>query len=102
MAEERSLEQRRDELARSLPGLSEWRENTYRLNNYALARDRAGVKHQAPEEMELLKGNEAAADTAIRAAQKELRQVHAEIERRPRRGIGPRVGRIFRLPRADR
>jgi hypothetical protein len=49
MAEERSrdLERRRDELTRSLPGLSEKRANTYRLNSDALALDRAGVKHQA-------------------------------------------------------
>jgi len=49
MAEERSrdLERRRDELTRSLPGLSEKRANTYRLNSGALALDRAGVKHQA-------------------------------------------------------
>jgi hypothetical protein len=87
MAEERShdLEQRRDELTRSLPGLSEKRANTYRLNSDALALDRAGVKHQATQEMERLKGNEAAADTAIRDAQQELRQLEAEIERMPRR-----------------
>ena len=49
MAEERSrdLERRRDELTRSLPGLSEKRANTYRLNSDALALDGAGVKHQA-------------------------------------------------------
>src|SRR6266508_6669180 len=45
MAEERShdLERRRDELTRSLPGLSEKRADTYRLNSDALALDRAGV-----------------------------------------------------------
>ena len=49
MAEERSddLERRRDELTRSLPGLSEKRANTYRLKSDARALDRAGVKHQA-------------------------------------------------------
>src|SRR5438876_7537407 len=46
MAEERSdhLKRRRAELTRSLPGLSEKRANTYRLNSDALALDRAGVK----------------------------------------------------------
>jgi hypothetical protein len=44
MASERSeLEQRRGELTRSLPGLSESRADTYRRNSDALALDRAGV-----------------------------------------------------------
>ena len=104
MAEERShdLERRRDELTRSLPGLSEKRANTYRLNSDARALDRAGVKHQATGEMERLKGDEAAADAAIRDAQQELRQLDAEIERMPRRGLGARVGRAVRRARADR
>jgi hypothetical protein len=52
MASERSgLEQRRAELTRSLPGLSENRANTYRRNSDALALDRAGVKKERPEEM---------------------------------------------------
>ena len=103
MAEERSdLERRRDELTRSLPGLSKKRANTYRLNSDALALDRAGVKHEATGEMERLKGNEAAADTAIRDAQQELRQLDAEIERMPRRGLGARVGRAVRRAGADR
>jgi hypothetical protein len=45
------LEQRRAELTRSLPGLSENRADTYRRNSDALALDRAGVKHERPEEM---------------------------------------------------
>ena len=49
MARERSeLEQRRDELTRTLPGLSDNRANTYRRNSDALALDRAGVKHKRP------------------------------------------------------
>jgi len=52
MTGERSeLEQRRAELRRSLPGLSEKRADTYRRNSDALALDRAGVKHEPPEEM---------------------------------------------------
>ena len=84
MAEERSdhLERRRDELTRSLPRLSEKQANTYRLNSDARALDRAGVKHQASGEMERLKGNEAAADTAIRDAQRELRQLDVDLEGR--------------------
>jgi hypothetical protein len=51
MARERSeLEQRRAELTRSLPGLSEERADTYRRNSDALALDCAGVKHKRPEE----------------------------------------------------
>lgn len=102
MAGRRSeLERRRGELTRSLPELGEKRANTYRLNSDALALDRAGVKRQAAGEMERLKENEVAADTAIRDVQQELRQLDAEMERMPRRGFG-RVGRAVRRARAER
>ena len=66
MARERSeLEQRRGELSRSLPGLSENRAETYRRNSDALALDRAGVKHERPQEMVRLGEDEVAADAAI-------------------------------------
>jgi hypothetical protein len=104
MAVERSheLEQRRDELTRSLPGLSESRAKTYRLNSDALALDRAGVKHERPEEMVRLGEAEVAADAAIRDVQRELRDIDAEFERIPRRGFGGRVGRAVRRARANR
>lgn len=61
MAIERSeLEQRRGELTRALPGLSKNRANTYRRNSDALALDRAGVKHERPEEMVRLGEDEVA------------------------------------------
>jgi hypothetical protein len=96
------LEQRRDELTRSLPGLSEKRADTYRLNSDAVALNRAGVKHRTPDEMERLKGNEASADSAIRDAQRELRDIYAEMRRMPRGGFGGRVGRAVRRRRTDR
>ena len=66
MAMERSeLEQRRRELARSLPTLSDERANTYRRNSDALALDRAGVKHERPDAMARLGEAELAADGAI-------------------------------------
>jgi hypothetical protein len=100
MAGRRSeVERRRDELARSLPDLSEKRTDTYRLNSDALALDRAGVKRQAAGELERLQENEVAADAAIRDVQQELRQLDAEMERMPRRGFG-RVGRAVRRARA--
>jgi hypothetical protein len=104
MAVERSheLEQRRDELTRSLPGLSESRAKTYRLNSDALALDRAGVKHERPQEMVRLGEAEVAADAAIRDVQRELRDIDAEFERIPRRGLGGRVGRAVRRARANR
>jgi hypothetical protein len=96
MARERSeLEQRRDELTQTLPGLSENRANTYRRNSDALALDRAGVKHQQPEEMVRLGEDEVAADAAIRDAQRELRDIDAEIELLPRSGLGARVARAL-------
>lgn len=99
MARERSeLEQRRDELTLTLPGLSENRASTYRRNSDALALDRAGVKHQRPEEMVRLGEDEVAADAAIRDAQRELRDIDAEIELMPRSGFGARVARALRRP----
>lgn len=104
MAEQRSheLEQRRDQLTRLLPGLSREQAASYRLNNDALALGRAGVRHERPEEMVRLGEAEVAADAAIRDAQRELRDINAEIERMPRRGFGARFGRTARRARADR
>ena len=103
MTRERSeLEQRRDELSRSLPGLSENRADTYRRNSDALALDRAGVKREQPQEMVRLGEAEVAADAAIRDAQRELRDIDAAIELMPGRGLGSRVGRALRRAQADR
>lgn len=90
------LEQRRAELTRSLPGLSDTRANTYRRNSDALALDRAGVKHERMDEMVRLGEAEVAAHAAIRAAQCELRDIDAEIGLMPRPGLGARLGRAFR------
>jgi hypothetical protein len=103
MAKERSeLEQRRAELTRSLPALSDNRANTYRRNSDALALDRAGVKHEPPEEMVRLEEAEVAAHAAIRDVQRELRDIDAEIKRRPRPGLRARFGRTARRARAAR
>jgi hypothetical protein len=103
MPRERSeLEQRRGELTRSLPGLSENRADTYRRNSDALALDRAGVKHERPEEMVRLGEAEVAADAAIRDVQRELRDIDAEIKLTPRPGLGARFGRTARRARAAR
>jgi outer membrane PBP1 activator LpoA protein len=103
MARERSeLEKRRDELSRSLPGLSKNRAETYRRNSDALALDRAGVKHERPQEMVRLGEDEAAADAAIRGVQRELRDIESEIELMPRRRLGARVGSAFHRAWADR
>ena len=103
MSRERSeLEQRRGELARSRPGLSENRAETYRRNSDALALDRAGVKHERPQEMVRPGEDEVAADAAIRDVQRELRDIDAEIKLMPRRRLGARVGRALHRARADR
>jgi len=104
MARERSeLEQRRDELTRSLPGLSDNRADTYRRNSDALALDRAGVKRERPEEMVRLGEAEVAANAAIRDVQRELRDIDAEIKLSPRpAGLGARFGRAARRARAVR
>jgi hypothetical protein len=98
MAREKSeLEQRRDDLTRSLPALGENRANTYRRHQGdARALDRAGVKSERPEEMKRLEEDEAAADAAIRDVQRELRDIDAKIPLMLRRRLGARVGRAFR------
>ena len=103
MARERSdLEQRRDELTQSLPGLSDNRADTYRRNSDALALDRAGVKRERPEEMVRLGEAEIAADAAIRDVQRELRDIDAKIKITPRPGLGARFGRTARRAHAAR
>lgn len=103
MTRERSeLEQRRDELTRTLPGLSKSRAETYRRNSDALALDRAGVKHERAQEMVRLEEDEVGADAAIRGVQRELRDIEAEIKLMPRRRLGARVGSAFHRARADR
>ena len=100
--ERSELEQRRDELKRSPPTLSESRANAYRRKSDALALDRAGVKHERREDMARLGEAEVAADAAIRDVQRELRDIDAEIELMPRRHFGARVARAVRRARADR
>lgn len=101
MARERSeLERRRSELTRSLQGLSNNQADTYRRNSDALALASAGVKHERPEEMVRLGEAELAADAAIRDAQRELRDIDAEIQLSPRPGLGARFGRAARRARA--
>jgi hypothetical protein len=91
MARDRSeLEQRRGQLAQLLPALNNNQANTYRRNCDALALNRAGVKHEDPEELVRLAEAEVAADAAIRAVQRELRDIDAEIELMPRRRFGTR------------
>jgi len=103
MARERSeLEQRRAELRRSLPALSEKRAESYRRYSDALALERTGVKYERPEEMVRLDVAEVAADAAIRAVQCELRDIDAEIKLRPRPGVGARFASTARRARAAR
>lgn len=100
MASDRSeLERRRAELTESVPVLSEERTDTYRRNSDAMARARAGVKQEQPEEMLRLGQAEMDADGAIRDAQRELRDIDAAIALLPRGGFGARVRRAVRRPR---
>jgi hypothetical protein len=81
MASERSeLEERRAELKHPLAALSEKRADTYRRYIDALALERTGVKYERPEEMARLDEAEVAADAAIRAVQRELREIDEEIK----------------------
>jgi hypothetical protein len=98
VAVERSdqLKQRRSELAGSLPQLNENRDRTYRLNSDAVALDRAGVKQEQAQELTRLGDAETAADAEIRAVQRELRDIDAEIALMPRRRLGMRLGRASR------
>jgi len=82
--------------------LSDNRAVTYRRNSDALALDRAGVKHECPEEMVRLEEAEVAANDAIRDVQRELRGIDAEIKLMPRPGLRTRFGRTVRRARATR
>jgi len=100
MTDERSeLERRRSELTASLQGLGENRADTYRRNSDALALDRAGVKQQTPDVMAHLGDAEGAADEAIRAAQREIRELDTKIDGLPRRGLTTKVFGKLRRPR---
>jgi hypothetical protein len=102
MTRERSvLEQRREEPTRPLPQLSENRAGSYRRNSDALPLDRAGVKHERPEQMVRLVEDEVAADGAIRDVQRELRDIDAEIKLMPPSGFGARLAQAARRERAD-
>jgi hypothetical protein len=69
------------------------RESAYRLNSDALALDRAGVKQEEAQELTRLGNAEVAADAEIRAVQRELREIDAEIALMPRRRFRMRPGR---------
>jgi hypothetical protein len=89
--ERSELGQRRDEVTRSLPTLSESRANASRRNSDALALDQAGLKHERREEMVRLGEPEVTADAVIREAQRDLREIEVALELKPRRGLGPRA-----------
>jgi hypothetical protein len=90
------LKQRRSELARSLPQLNENRDRTYRLNGGAVALDGAGVKHEQAHELTRLGAAELTADAEIRAVQRELHDIDAEIALMPHPRLGLRLGRAAR------
>jgi hypothetical protein len=97
MLEEGSeLAQRRTQLTDLLPQLSDNQADTYRRNSDALARGRAGVKQESAQELTRLGEAEASATKAVRDAQRELRDIDAEIARLPRSGLSARLQRSFR------
>ena len=96
----KELRERRTVLSASLPALSRNRDQTYRLNSDALALERAGVTHRAPEELARLGEGQAGADAAIRDAQCEIRDLDAEIQRASGGGLAARVARVVRGARS--
>jgi chromosome segregation ATPase len=92
----RELRRRRSELSESLPELSRQRDQTFRLNSDALALDRAGVTDHTPEELARLGEGQAGADAAIRAVQREIRDLDAEITSTSGGRMRARVGRGLR------
>lgn len=93
------LRQRRSALSASLAAMGRKRDETYRLSNDALALDRAGVTDHPAEELARLAQGQAEAQTAMRDAQCEIRELDAEIQRGSGGGIGAKVGRFVRRPR---
>jgi hypothetical protein len=82
--------------------LTEKRADSYRRYSDARALERTGVKYERPEEMVRLDEAEVAADAAIRAVQRELRDIDAEIKLRPHPSLRARFGRTARRARAAR
>jgi hypothetical protein len=97
----KELQQRRSVLSESLPALSRKRDDTYRLNSDALALDRTGVSRRSPQELAQLGEGQAGADAAMRDAQRELRDVDAEIRLASGGGLGARVARVVRRARSS-
>jgi hypothetical protein len=97
----KELRQRRSVVSESLPALSRERDYTYRLNSDALALDRAGVTRRTPQELARLGEGQAGADAAIRDAQREIRDLDAEIQRTSGGGLGTRVARAVRRTRSN-
>jgi hypothetical protein len=78
------LKRRREQLTASLPGLSQNRADTYRLNSDALTLARTGTTYQDPQKMARLSEDEVTADEAMRRAQRESRHLDEEIGRNGR------------------
>jgi hypothetical protein len=77
------------------------RDHTYRLNSDALALDRAGVTRRTAQELASLGEDQAGAEAAIREAQREIRDLDAEIQRAPGNGLAARAARVVRLGRSS-
>jgi hypothetical protein len=97
----KELRQRRSVVSESLPALSRKRDHTYRLNSDARALDRAGVTRRTPEELARLGEGQAGADAAIRDAQREIRDLDAQIQQTSGGGLGTRVARVVRRARSN-
>ena len=76
--------------------LTRKRDHTYRMNSDAQALDRAGITRHAPPEMARLGEEQADADAAIQAAQREIRDLDAEIGSATGGSLGARIVRALR------
>jgi hypothetical protein len=96
MAESSAHQRERcEELAESLPALSQRRVDTYRLNSEALTLNRTAVTHHPPQEMCEWKKTRWQADAAIRDAQRALRQLDAQANSASGARLAGRVRRAF-------
>ena len=100
----KDLRQRRAELSESMAGLSRERDQTYRRNSDARALERTGVTQHEPEELARLAEGQSGADEAFRGAQRQLRQLDAEIDDASGgSGVGARMSRVVgRFRSSDR
>ena len=94
MTDTNELRRQRDELTTELTALQRKREQAFRVNSDALARQHAGVTHSTDAEMSQFAGDEVAGDDAMTDLRRRIGAIDLELDsadRGKRRGIMQRL-----------